>query len=990
MKVLLEKGKLKQSTQPADYSFISSKDFFSWPSNLIPAISGVSGGRVLIGSKASLQALPLVHREAPLVRSTDSQKNESFVSKLGKNFFSIKALRPGTVVKVTNNEIQVKTASGEVDSYEIYRNFHLGRSSSFEHYVKVKPGDTVKKDQILATSNYTDNKGNLALGVNLRTAVMPYRSGNFEDAFVLTESGAKKLEAEQVIRHRIEKRKGIQVNKSKYISLFPNRFVNAQLNTIDDDGVVKKGTIVNFNDPIFLAISPKTLKSTELHLGQFSKALKHAFNDNSQVWELQSPGEVIEVSKADDLITVLIKTKRPVAIGDKLSNPFGAKGVVSSIIPDTQAPCDEKGRPVDILLNTMSINSRVAPAIAVALGLGKIAEKKNKPLKVSHFIDGSAIEKTIAELKKNKLSDVEPLYDPISGKTLNVLTGPLYYTRLVHIAEDKESGRGQGGSYTIDLQPARGTEESSKKIGNLGTTALLSHGVTNVLREFTTIKSTLNDEFWRRLKTGASVPSPQVPFIFNKFIANLQGAGIKVDKKGTVFQILPMTDKDVEKLSAGSIKSPLTYRIKKGNLIPEPNGLFDPQKTGVAGERFNHIDLNFPVPNPISEDYLKKLLGVTRKEYLDLIVSGQLESKLKAINVDAKIEEYKQIVKSGHRHKRDDALKLLAFLTTLKNNGMHPSDLILHKIPVIPAQFRPILVQEDKLLATDINNLYKDLIMNNNSLKNISNIPENVATMLKKTQYDAVKAVMGLGEPITIKNKEKQIKGLLASTLGIRGGSPKTSMFQAKVVNKPLELMGRAVLTPDAKLDLDEAYVSQNILWKAYAPFVIRRMVMKGIPATHAHEYLEKRHPLAKAALMEELQYRPAIVSRDPMLHKFNLLGFYLKPNPDPKDTTIKLNPLVFKGFGADNDGDQLNINVPATEEAVQDIKEKMMPSKNIFSIKDPTVTTIVPSNEAAYGLYTLSTASSNKPPKKYKTEEDVLKDFYAGKLDIDDNVEIG
>ena len=81
-----------------------------------------------------------------------------------------------------------------------------------------------------------------------------------------------------------------------------------------------------------------------------------------------------------------------------------------------------------------------------------------------------------------------------------------------------------------------------------------------------------------------------------------------------------------------------------------------------------------------------------------------------------------------------------------------------------------------------------------------------------------------------------------------------------------------------------------------------------------AVEYIDAKNPLAVQAMNEELLARPGIVSRDPSLHKFNLTGFYLVPNPDPKDKTIKLNPLVFKSFNADNDGDQLNISIPAGE----------------------------------------------------------------------------
>lgn len=990
-KTFLNKGEfVRDKDDKHDLAFPSAKDFFSAPANLIPGLGGVSGGRVLLGSKAALQAVSLINREPPLVQSVANKEDKSFVETLGKELFTIKSLQDGIVKHLDEDELIIKGDDGKEHQYDLYNNYNLGRKTFIHHYPKVKVGDHVKKGQLLSTSNYTDDKGHMALGVNLRTAVMPYRSGNFEDAWVVTESGAKKLEAEQLIRYRVEAKMGNEINKNKYISIFPNKFFNNQLLTIDNDGVVKKGTILQHGDPIILALSPKALKSTDIALGKLSKVLKNAYRDNSQTWDYEHPGEVVDVSKAGDLVSVNIKTKRGLSVGDKVSNAWGAKGVVGVIIPDSDAPQDKDGKPVDILLNSMSITSRVAPALAITLGMGKVAEKKGRPLKISHFTKDSSIEKTIEELKKNDIQDTETLHDPISGKDINVLTGPLYFTRLIHIAEDKESSRSQGAGYSWDMQPTKSEDESAKRVGNLSTSALLSHGVGAVLRDIATIKSTKNDEFWNRLKLGLPAPSPQIPFIFHKFLASLQGAGIKIDKKDNVFNVLPLTDKEIEKASSGAIAKPLTFKMRGDRAIPETGGLFDPAKVGVFGDKFNHIDLRYTVPNPISEDFLRKLLGVTKAGYESLIKSGEISEKLKTINIDDKMAEYQRYLKTGKKTNRDDSLKLLTFLKTLKENKIGLSDLLFTKIPVLPAQFRPMLIQADRSIPSPVNLLYKDLMLTNNSLdpNDIKEYPPELLEKLRLELYNSAKAIYGLGDPISVKNKEKGVKGLLATTIGTRGGSAKTTMFQSRVVNKPVDLVGRAVLTPDAKLDLDEAFVPQNILWKTYSPFIIRRLVQKGVPATRSLEYVKAKNPLAIQALNEELKSRPAIISRDPALHKFNLMGFYLRPNPNPKDKTIKLNPLVFKGFNADNDGDQLNVNVPASEEAKADVINKMLPSRNLLSPKtfQPMY---IPGNEAALGLFQASNENKGNKPIKYKSEAEVIKDFHAGKLDVGDVIEI-
>jgi DNA-directed RNA polymerase subunit beta' len=382
---------------------------------------------------------------------------------------------------------------------------------------------------------------------------------------------------------------------------------------------------------------------------------------------------------------------------------------------------------------------------------------------------------------------------------------------------------------------------------------------------------------------------------------------------------------------------------------------------------------------------------MTKAAYEQSIASGELEKKLKDINLDKKLEELKSFIASKRKSGRDEAVKAYSFLTMLKQNGLKPEDMLLSKVPVIPAQYRPVMLQGDQVLTADINELYKDLMLVNKSYGEAKDLeyvdPEHLETA-KKQIYAGVKAIYGLGEPVKQKSVEKGYKGLLASALGLQGGSAKESLFQAKVVNKPIDLVGRAVLLPDSKLDMNQASIPQQIAWSIYAPFIIRRLVRQGIPATKAKEYLENKHPLALSALNEEMQDRPGIVTRDPQLSKYNFQGMYLKMNPDPKDFSLKLNPLVFKGYGGDSDGDQLNIQLPASDDAKEEVKEKLLPEKNLIYHRtfSPIYT---PSNEAATGLFAASFEDKKNTPHKYASAQEVVRDFLAGKLDIGDRVDI-
>lgn len=992
-KFVLDNGKLKKvpSSHKAKYRIPDPSSFFSPVTNLIPGLSSVSGSRVLIGDKSSLQAMTLVNREAPLVQpSPKDPKSDSFSKEFGK-LVSISSKIGGTVSSITDDHIVVKGTDGKEHSHDKYHNYILGRDSYIHHTPVVKVGDNIKEGQLLATSNHSDHEGTLSLGMNMKTAIMPFRSLNFEDALVISESAAKKLEGEQLIPVRMEIGRGVDTDKDKYISLFPNKFYNDQLTHLDSSGVVKKGTVLHHGDPVILAFQPKSLKSLDIQLGKLSKVIRNAFTDITLTWQYEYPGEVADVSHTGKLIVVTVKTKRPMSYGDKLNMPFGAKGVVH-IAPDTQMPQGEDGKPVDVLLNTMSITSRVAPGLVNTIGLGKVAQKLGKPVTMTGFTEGSAVQKVIDLLDEHGLKDTEKLYDPISGKHIDVLTGPLYFNRLHHIAEDKISTRSAATTYDINMQPSKaGSHEKAKRLGNLATTVALSNDAKAVLRDIATVRATKNDEFWTALKLGHSPPPPKVPFIFNKFIGHLQGSGVNVHQEGSRFHILPQTDKDITALSQGEIKQPVAYKLKKDNLIAEDGGLFDPTLIGIHGDNYNHIALHHKIPNPMAEEPLRKLLNMTKAAYEEAAFSGKLEKTLEGIDVDKKTEELKAMVASKRKTGRDEAIKSMSFLGMLKNNGLKPSDMMLSKIPVIPAQYRPVMAQGDQVLTADVNELYKDLMLVNKSYgeaKDHKDIDPAHLETAKKQIYNGVKAVYGLGEPVNQKSVEKGYKGLLATALGLQGGSAKESMFQAKVVNKPIDLVGRAVLLPDSKLELNQSSIPQQVAWSIYSPFVIRRLVRQGIPATKAREYLDHKHPLALNALHEEMQDRPGIVTRDPQLSKYNFQGMYLKMNPDPKDFSIKLNPLVFKGYGGDSDGDQLNVQLPATDEAKEEIKEKLLPEKNLIYHRtfSPIYT---PSNEAATGLFAASYEDNKNKPHKYASAQEVVRDFLAGKLDVGDRVEV-
>jgi len=1002
MKAILENGQLKsvEDSRKSAYSFPNSKNFFSLASSMVPMLSSVHPSRLLLADKGILQAIPLVNRETNLVRPTAGNKTLSYDRILGREYLSVKSDKSGKVEYIDDDEIKV---AGK--TFYLAQHFPMGRKSFLHQTPIVKVGDTVKSGDVIATSNYTDKKGNAALGVNLTTAIMPYRGYSFEDAYVVSEAGAKKLLAEQLILLKMMKEHGVEVNKDKHVSLFSNKYLNTQLSNIDQSGVAKRGTKLKYGDPVILAIAPKSLKTTDLNLGKLSKAFKNAYKDVSVTWDYDAAGTVVDVTNTGNLVQVTVKTTRSLRVGDKLST-LGFKGVIGKILSDAETPTLPDGKPIDLLLNPMAITSRVAPAVGNIMAVGKVAQKLNKNFKVSGFYSGSSVNAANKLLTQHGMTGSDDVYDPVSGQHVNVFTGPLYMHRLVHIAEDKTSESGDDAGVSFDQQPSKNDESSPKKVGGLMTTALLSHGATANLQDVS-VRSTKSDDFWRKLKLGQPIPKPETPFIFNKFLASLQGAGVNVKNTNGNFSFMPLTNKDVMTLSAGAIDSAATFKVLKDNRIdPEKGGLFDPVSVGLLGDKFNHIELAFKIPNPISEDYLRRLLGMTESQLRNAIVSGELERKLNTYDVKSKMAELTKYVRTGKKTERDNALKVLKFLKNLNNNGLHPRDLLLDKIPVIPAQYRPIAVAGDLVLSSDVNALYRDVILTNNSLKSVldeSNekrseegfiklsalLPEDTMRASKLSLYDSVKAVYGFGDPVTRKSQEKDLKGLLGTMLGVRGGSAKSSKFQANIIGKPTQSVGRGNVIPDPTLDLDQIGLPQHTVHKLFTPFTVRRLTQKGIGAVDAMRMVKNKHPLAMHEMSEELKVRPGILTRDPQLWKASVSGAFIRANIDPLDSNIHVPPLITKGLGMDFDGDSANVHIPITEEASNEVLTKMMPSLNPFNVK--TFGPIqVPSNESALGLSILSSAFSNKKSKKYKTTADVERDYLSGKLSIDDNVEIG
>jgi len=446
-----------------------------------------------------------------------------------------------------------------------------------------------------------------------------------------------------------------------------------------------------------------------------------------------------------------------------------------------------------------------------------------------------------------------------------------------------------------------------------------------------------------------------------------------------------LLDKDVDELASHEIQNSSTYDFE--SMRPKEGGLFDITATGGAGgDRFAKITLPAKIPHPLFQEPIQKLLGVTGPQF-EKILSGEeeyngkrgpeaIEEGLKRINIDRDMEASKEAIRSGKKTHRDTAIKKLNYLVGLKKMGIQPTDLLITKVPVIPPKYRPIVSAMGMDMVHDLNYLYHDLMEAKSNYKDASDTYGGHAGDEYLTMYNAVKAIVGVREPVNPKSAEQGVKGVLKYALGI-GESPKFANYQRRVIGTAVDTVGRGVITSDKNLDMDEVGIPQDMAWKVFQPYVIRRLIRYGLPASEAVKEVQDRSARAKNLLLEEMHDRPIVYNRAPSLHRYNYVGAWAKLRDDD---AIGLPYAVLKGIGGDYDGDQINIHVPASNEAIQDVTTKLMPSRNLFHTST-FETHLEPVQDYVAGLYLASTPNMKEPVRTFATPEDAKRAYARGEI---------
>lgn len=994
----LRQGKIVEvPASEVDYVADSPARMFDFSSNLIPFLDSMHGGRALMASKMIDQAVSLKHRERPLVSAVTTDGGRTFDKLVGMvNSFSAPA--SGTVTAVKDDRIEIKDKDGKKHAVQIYDNFPLNDRHFITSFPRVEKGQKVKKGDLLADTNFTKD-GDLAIGSNLRVAFIPYRGYNFEDGIVVSKSASEKLTSLHQYKFDLDPKEGGVRGKEQYLTYFPARLNKDQADKLDADGVVKPGTKIKRGDPIYVHLGPKEMTQEDAVLGKISKKLVRPYSDKAKFWDEQFDGVVTHVEKLPGGgVRVHVNTEEPLKVGDKLSSRYAAKGVVTNILPDEEMPKDTNGNPTEMLLNPHGLITRINPGQLYEAVASKIADKQGKPFEVTNFSGENNQEAIMAAAKKAGVSDTEELFDPRTGRSLgNVMVGKQYIMKLMHSSKEKFNARDPDGAYTVDLRPAKTSEGGAQSIGPMETYAMLSHGALENLSEMHTYKAERNPEFWRAITMKEPIPAPQPTFAFNKFLSYLKGAGIDTDKKGSKIKLKPFTDSEVELMSAGAVKS---GRLLLGkNLEPERGGLFDERLTGgLAGQKWTHIDLPEPMPNPIFENAIRSVVGMTKPQLDDLLHSrlyldrsGQLTKKdtgitgvfalrkmLKNVSIDDELKKARAAIKGKKGNELNQLNKKIRFLDNMKRGKVEFEDLFMKKIPVVPPMYRPIYpMPNGALQVSDLNYLYRDIIVLKNKLQDLKGVlPDEKLQAQRADLYDAVKALTGIGSPIT----NREYKGIMDI---IVGENPKSSYFGSKIMKRRQELTGRASAIVDPNLSMDEVGIPEEMLWSIFKPMIQQKLVERGKTPLEADEMIKNRTPDALEGLDLAITERPVLMNRAPTLHKHGIIALKAKRVPG---YAIRANPMIVSGLNLDFDGDTVAIHVPVSPKAV-DESWKMLPSAIPFSVSGKVLT--VPRHEAQIGLFRM-TKGGKKTGKKFSSESSAIAALDKGELNVDDQVRVG
>ena len=305
------------------------------------------------------------------------------------------------------------------------------------------------------------------------------------------------------------------------------------------------------------------------------------------------------------------------------------------------------------------------------------------------------------------------------------------------------------------------------------------------------------------------------------------------------------------------------------------------------------------------------------------------------------------------KQRKTEALKRLqvveAFRESNENRENKPEWMIMKAIPVIPPELRPLVPLDGGRFATsDLNDLYRRVIIRNNRLKRLVEIkaPEVILRNEKRMLQESVDSLFdNTRKSSAVKtDSNRPLKSLSDSLKGKQG------RFRQNLLGKRVDYSARSVIVVGPELKLFECGLPKNMAAELYKPFIIRKLIERGIVKTvkSAKKIIDRKEPVVWDILENVLKGHPVLLNRAPTLHRLGIQAFQPKLI---EGKAIQLHPLVCTAFNADFDGDQMAVHLPLGPEAILEAQLLMLASHNILNPANGSPVT-VPSQDMVLGLY--------------------------------------
>lgn len=301
--------------------------------------------------------------------------------------------------------------------------------------------------------------------------------------------------------------------------------------------------------------------------------------------------------------------------------------------------------------------------------------------------------------------------------------------------------------------------------------------------------------------------------------------------------------------------------------------------------------------------------------------------------------------------RKTEALKRLQVVEAFRGSREvnKPEWMILKIIPVIPPELRPLVPLDGGRFATsDLNDLYRRVIIRNNRLKRLMEIkaPEVILRNEKRMLQEAVDSLFDNSRKASAVKSEsnRPLKSLSDSLKGKQG------RFRQNLLGKRVDYSARSVIVVGPELKMGECGLPKLMAAELYKPFIIRKLIERGIVKTvkSAKKIVDRREPVIWDILENVMKGHPVLLNRAPTLHRLGIQAFQPKLI---EGKAIQLHPLACTAFNADFDGDQMAVHLPLSNEAVLEAQILMLQSHNILNPANGAPIT-VPSQDMVLGLY--------------------------------------